>query len=75
MDALAQRFIKEVDALSIKKGLYHPFIYPNYAGGFQNPMTGYTQKSQQMLEAMSLKYDPAQFFKKRVHGGFKIADQ
>ncbi|KAL9115381.1 MAG: hypothetical protein Q9227_000702 [Pyrenula ochraceoflavens] len=72
MNIMAQAFIKEVDTSSVPNGLYYPYIYPKYAGSFQKPLMNLPQNQQQTLRAISLKYDPSQFFQKRVLGAFKI---
>ena len=71
MDTAAKGFLNEVEALSIKKGLYHPYKYLNYAAGFQKPLESHISSSRQVLEAVSMKYDPQRVFQKRVPGGFK----
>jgi hypothetical protein len=65
MDAATQK-AKEM-------GVYSPYIYANYAAGFQDVIGGYGEKSRAALLATSRKYDPQQLFQKQVPGGYKLA--
>lgn len=54
------------------KGLFHDYVYLNYADDFQDPIGGYGAANKARLRAVSRKYDPNQVFQKNVPGGFKL---
>lgn len=53
-------------------GVYHPYVYLNYAAEFQKPIRGYGEKRRGWLKEVSAEYDPYQVFQKQVPGGFKL---
>ncbi|KAF2665511.1 FAD-binding domain-containing protein, partial [Microthyrium microscopicum] len=67
-----QLFIEKAGKLAKEMGTYSPYVYANYAAGFQSPMEGYGPKSMALMKAASKKYDPAQLFQERLPGGFKL---
>ena len=72
MERTAKAFLDEVESLSTKRGLYHPYKYLNYAASFQKPFEGHAASTRQLLESTSSKYDPDHAFQKKVPGGYKI---
>ena len=54
------------------KGLFNSWIYLNYAGASQDPISGYGAANKARLRAVSRKYDPDQVFQRNVPGGFKV---
>ncbi|KAK2809499.1 hypothetical protein FQN50_003767 [Emmonsiellopsis sp. PD_5] len=64
--------IDEIKAESIKAGKASPYIYLNYAGEFQDVITGYGPENAAKLAALSAKYDPNGVFQKLVPGGWKV---
>jgi hypothetical protein len=66
------RFINAAHALARQIGVYSPYVYANYAAGFQDVIAGYGQGSKAFLKGVSAKYDPAQVFQQRVPGGYKL---
>jgi hypothetical protein len=75
-DQAVQAKLKDFLAAATQKakemGVYSPYIYANYAAGFQDVIGGYGEKSRAELIATSKKYDPIQLFQKQVPGGFKL---
>lgn len=48
------------------------FLYYNYAGLGQNPITGYGAANIAKMKRVSSTYDPDQIFQTLVPGGFKL---
>ncbi|KAL3421639.1 FAD binding domain-containing protein [Phlyctema vagabunda] len=61
-----------IDTAAKEAGLYHPFIYLNYAASHQDPIAGYGTASRAHLQRTSRKYDPSGVFQKCVPGGYKL---
>ena len=55
-------------------GVYHPYIYANYAGPWQDIWGGYGEENVQQLRKLQRKYDPEQIFTRGglCGGGFKL---
>ncbi len=53
-------------------GLWHPYIYQNYAGKGQDVFDGYGEENRKRLREIRGKYDPEEVFERLVPGGFKI---
>jgi FAD/FMN-containing dehydrogenase len=55
-------------------GVYHPFIYPNYAGPWQDIWRGYGEENVNELKKLQRRYDPERIFTKGglASGGFKL---
>lgn len=66
------KFIDDVETIARAKGVYHKFVYLNYANRNQKPIDGYGAASKANLQAVSKKYDPQGLFQKGVPGGFKL---
>lgn len=58
-----------------KMGLYHPYIYQNYAGAGQDVFGGYGEKNWERLLEIQSKYDPEGVFSQLQPGGFKLQKQ
>jgi hypothetical protein len=69
---LIKKLIDDAKEAAMKAGVYHPFIYLNYAAEWQKPFDGYGEDSKAQLIAVSKKYDPQQVFQKQATGGFKL---
>jgi hypothetical protein len=69
---LAKQINDRIVAESKRRGLWNRWIYLNYAGKSQDPISGYGTANKLKLQGVSLKYDPTGFFQKRVTGGFKL---
>ena len=72
VNEIASKFIADVETLAREKGVYHRFVYLDYADKTQNPIDGYGEANKQRLQAVSKKYDPQGLFQKGVPGGFKL---
>ena len=57
-----------------KQGVYHDFIYLNYAGPYQSVIPSYGKEKLEILKSVSKKYDPTAVFQKLQPGGFKLED-
>ncbi|KAF7889286.1 uncharacterized protein EAF01_010779 [Botrytis porri] len=64
--------VDEINAVAENLGVTNPFIYLNYAGRKQNPLTGYGEENIEKMRSLSEKYDPRATFQILVKGGFKI---
>lgn len=51
---------------------YHPFVYPNYAAKWQDPIASYGAEAVEKLRRVSREVDPEDVFRKIVPSGFKI---
>ena len=72
VDAKLKDFLAAITQKAKEMGVYSPYIYANYAAGFQDVIGGYGEKSRAEMIATSKKYDPIQLFQKQVPGGFKL---
>jgi FAD/FMN-containing dehydrogenase len=80
VNAKDDEFIKQVNqniihrAVELGKGmgLYHPFIYLNYAGPGKDVFAGYGSENRAQLLKIRQKYDPDRVFSKLQPGSFKI---
>jgi hypothetical protein len=68
----SQTLVENLKKSAQQKGVYHPYIYANYAAEFQDVMSGYGMKTRDFLLATAKKYDPDQLFQKQVPGGYKL---
>ncbi|PGH02240.1 hypothetical protein AJ79_07689 [Helicocarpus griseus UAMH5409] len=74
LHAAAYDTLDEIKKESIKSGTANPYIYLNYAGEFQDVLSGYGVENVLKMKELSAKYDPDGVFQKLVPGGWKIAD-
>jgi FAD/FMN-containing dehydrogenase len=65
-------FMSAAKAEAKKRGVYHDFIYLNYAGPYQNVIPSYGKEKLARLKAIAKKYDPTAVFQKLQPGGFKL---
>ena len=67
-DELMYRFNRNVmeraKAAAIKMGLYHPFLYQNYASEDQDVFAGYGENARKRLQAIQKGIDPQGVFQK-----------
>lgn len=75
-DGLVNAQIRELFARAEIKarelGVYHPYVYLNYADSWQDPIAGYGAETVARLREASKKYDPDGLFQKSMPGGFKL---
>lgn len=67
-DRLLHRSIE----LSKQMGLYHRYMYQNYADGEQDVFAGYGEENRERLREIQKKYDPEGVFSKLQPGYFKV---
>lgn len=58
-------------ATSLEKNV--DFLYLNYCGDSQDPLSTYGEENLKKMREASAKYDPTGVFQERVPGGFKIS--
>jgi hypothetical protein len=69
---LVKKLIDDATEAARKAGVYHPYIYLNYAAEWQKTFDGYGQNAKSQLVSVSQKYDPQQIFQRQAPGGFKL---
>lgn len=57
-----ERLISRAVALGKERGLYHPFIYANYAAADQDFFSGFSPENRKRLLDIQELYDPGQVF-------------
>ena len=72
VNEVGAKFVDDIETIARATGIYHKFMYLNYANKNQNPIDGYGAASKVDLQAVSKEYDPQGFFQKGVPGGFKL---
>ncbi len=55
-----------------KMGLYHRYIYQNYAAASQDVFGGYGEENRQRLLEIQRRYDPEGVFSRLQPGVFKV---
>ncbi|CAL3970097.1 unnamed protein product [Diplocarpon coronariae] len=58
----SRNFIAAINRAAKRRGLFHPYIYLNYAIASQDPISSYGATNVQKLQNASAKYDPEQVF-------------
>lgn len=66
------KFLNRSEALSKEMGLFHPYIYQNYANGSQDVFAGYGEKNRKRLRETQQKYDVGGLFSRLSKGYFKV---
>lgn len=70
--AAAAALVAAVDKAARELGAYDPFVYLNYAGDWQDPISSYGGESLRRLRELRDRVDPTGVFTRLVPGGFKI---
>jgi FAD/FMN-containing dehydrogenase len=70
---MQKRILDKVEAESKRRGIFHPFLYMNYASEFQDVIGSYGETSRRILEDVSKKYDPEGVFQELQPGPFKLS--
>ena len=73
MYAAASQWVDQVTAATKALGTDDPFLYLNFAAGFQKPICAYGAKKVRFLQQTATKYDPTGVFQTLVPGGFKVS--
>ena len=64
--------VERCNAAAEEMGLAHPYIYTNYASGFQEPILSYGEESVNKLRKTQRRYDPFRVFERLQPGGCKL---
>ncbi len=68
-----KRIVERSERIAKEMGLWHPFIYLNYADISQDVFSSYGSENQRKLKEVQKKWDPEDVFGKWLQpGGFKI---
>jgi len=70
--SVASSLRKEMVNLARDAELLLDFVYLNYAGSDQSPISSYGAANMAILDKVSREYDPGQMFQRQVPGGFKL---
>lgn len=71
--AASAALVSSIEKSARDLGAYDPFVYLNYAGTWQDPISSYGDESGQQLRQLRDKVDPDGVFTRLVPGGFKIS--
>ncbi|KAM7192416.1 bifunctional solanapyrone synthase [Naviculisporaceae sp. PSN 640] len=66
----SKEFVESVEREAKREGVYHPFVYENYAAAWQDPLKSTGNLEQ--LRKVARKYDKEGMFTRQVVGGFKL---
>lgn len=72
--ATQQRLLAKIRTEAEKRNLYHPFLFANYAGRFQDVVGSYGEENAQFLSEVAKVYDPERVFQRLQQGTFKFSD-
>ena len=77
MYATIRAAVEQGEAWAKELGVYHPFVYANYAGPWQDVWGGYGEENVKGLRELQRRYDPAEVFVKGglCGGGFKLNEK
>ncbi|KAK5049834.1 hypothetical protein LTR84_003952 [Exophiala bonariae] len=67
-----KRLVGRIRAEAIERGLYHPFLFANYAAHWQDVIGSYGPQNVKFLTQVSEEYDPDQVFQRLHQGSYKI---
>jgi hypothetical protein len=69
---VAKQALQVIEEEARNRGVYHPWLYLNYAFPHQDPIGSYGVESQVQLQKVGKKYDPEGFFQTAGAGLFKL---
>jgi hypothetical protein len=72
MHQFAEEVLKRAVDEAKEMGLYHRYIYQNYAAASQDVFGGYGEENRQWLLEIQRRYDPQGVFSRLQPGGFKL---
>ncbi|KAI1464949.1 putative oxidoreductase [Daldinia caldariorum] len=72
VERAARELFRKIEDDAKRLGAYDPFIYPNYAAWWQDPVSSYGEESLRRLKRVRRDVDPKGVFTRQVPGGFKI---
>ncbi|RWA06500.1 hypothetical protein EKO27_g8599 [Xylaria grammica] len=70
----ARSLLADIEARAKALGVFHPYIYLNYAAPWQDPIASYGEASVTKLRALRKRVDPKEVFTRKLAGGFKIPE-
>ncbi|GKT52327.1 FAD-dependent monooxygenase yanF [Colletotrichum spaethianum] len=68
----ASTLLEKINAGAKARGMDNDYIYLNYAGQFQEAISGYGAENKDRLKGVAKKYDPKEVFQKLQPGYFKL---
>ncbi|KAK5049448.1 hypothetical protein LTR84_004377 [Exophiala bonariae] len=71
--AIQKRIIGRVRVEAEKRNLYHPFLFPNYSGQWQDVIGSFGEPNVKYLTEVAKIYDPEQAFQHLQSGAFKVS--
>ena len=74
LNSILKSAVEQGEAWAKELGVYHPFIYANYAAPWQDIWRGYGEENIKDLKKLQRRYDPEELFTKGglCGGGFKL---
>lgn len=72
VERVIRRVIERSEAKGRELGVWHRYIYQNYAGKDQDVFAGYGEENLRRLREISKKYDPEQVFQRLQPGYYKL---
>jgi hypothetical protein len=72
MNKAAKTWVHQVSTIARDLGTDDEFLYHNFAGGFQNPLSTYGRDNLRFMRSVARKYDPDGLFQIQMPGGFKL---
>jgi hypothetical protein len=72
MHQFSEKVLKRAVEEAKEMGLYHRYIYQNYAAASQDVFGGYGEENRQRLLEIQRRYDPEGMFSRLQPGGFKL---
>jgi len=70
--AVQKSICAKVQAEAERRGIYHPFLFSNYAGEWQDVVGSYGEETLKSLSEVAKVYDPEQVFQHLQSGSFKL---
>lgn len=71
MNAMGNSVMSQAVRIAKEMGLYHRYIYQNYANASQDVFGGYGEKNRLRLKEIKKRYDPDGVFSRLQPGYFK----
>ncbi|KAL1606604.1 hypothetical protein SLS60_004009 [Paraconiothyrium brasiliense] len=72
--AKLEEVLRKINTAAREMGQLREFVYANYAGTKQKPISSYGAQNDAFLRHVAKKYDPHGIFQSQVPGGFKLFD-
>ena len=69
---LQRELLQNARVWAEERDLYHPFLFANYGGPFQDMIGSYGQDNVRFLAEVAQRYDPDNVFQKLQPGSFKL---